>query len=122
MTAKDIPLLENVLHKAKKVISAKYKIPDDKIFASFQYHPQQFWHLHIEFIYKLNIPHTWYEVHHVISCLKFNTDFYKNGKLAVKCKIRELSKKFEPIAKKDIENIEQIFEINKKKILTELNK
>jgi hypothetical protein len=122
LTANEIPLLENVLHKSKKAISARYKLPVDQIHAMIEYHPRQFWHLHIEFLYKKDISNTWYELNHVISCLRFNTEFYVTGKLAVKCRSKEVTKKLEPISKKDLESFQKAFETGKKRVLGDQNK
>lgn len=122
LTDNDIPLLENVLSKCKQAISDRYRLTDGEIRAVIHYHPAAFWHLNVEFTYQSDIIESMYDVKHVISTLKANPDYFRSGKLPVKCRIGALAKKLEPISKKDLENFSEIIENSRKKVLADLNK
>lgn len=91
LTAKDIPLLENLLKKSNQVIAEQFDVME--IVAVIKYHPT-YYHLHVHFFTRKKQYPGLHPLFTVIDNLKLDSDFYKNGKLDTLYRMPNFTKKF----------------------------
>lgn len=100
MTEAEIPLLKNLASKGKEEIAKETGLDASNIFALFDYHPE-FWHLHVHYRYKLNIPNAFLEINRCIARVAPNVNYKWPEEINTHCKIPELASRLKKLTEEE---------------------